>query len=50
MKGSTTDDNNFTLSRNPKVNSMDRILNECIISAEEHLLVLFSSVFKLMPL
>lgn len=47
MKGSNTDDNNFLLSRNPRVNSMGRILNEYIISAKEHV-VLLPIIFKLM--
>lgn len=34
MMGSNTDDNNFTSSRNPTVNAIERILNECIISAK----------------
>lgn len=34
MKDSNTDDNNFTPSKNPRVNSTERILNEYIISAE----------------
>lgn len=33
MKDSNTDDNNFTPSKNPTVNSMVRILNEHIICA-----------------
>lgn len=33
MKDSDTDDNNFTPSKNPRVNSMARILNEYIIPA-----------------
>lgn len=35
MKDSNTDDNNFTPSKAPRVNSMERILNEYIISAEK---------------
>lgn len=50
MKDSNTDDNNFTPSRNPRVNSIGRILNECIIPAERAPLVLLSSVFNLMLL
>lgn len=34
MTDSHTDDNNFTSSRNPTVNAIERTLNECIISAK----------------
>ena len=34
MKDSSTDDNNLTPSRNPRINSMEGILNERIMYAK----------------
>lgn len=34
MKDSSTDDNNLTPSRNPRINSMEGILNEHIMYAK----------------
>ena len=34
MKDSSTDDNNLTLSKNSRINSMEGILNECIMYAK----------------